>query len=243
MHIAFETFVERSNRARTTDELVKEFLATVKQHGLDRMVFCLQTNHDHIDMKPGFGTIQNYPEDWMKHYFEKRYDRVDPVTSYCLNKMDTFTWAEIPERMKMTRQQFQCLNMGIEAGLYNGVCTPLWGPNRFAGIGLASKEKVDSFDGRLDLITAYCNHFYIAFQRINQKKDRPERNIYLTPREAEILTWVAVGKSDSDIATILNISEETVDTHMRRMFGKLNAPNRVVAASKGISYGLIRPCS
>ncbi len=177
MLVAFETFVERANRARTTDELVKEFLGTVGQHGLDRMIFCLQTAHDHIDMKPGVGVIQNYPEDWMDHYFEKGYDRLDPVISYCQSKMVTFTWAEIPERMNMTRQQFQCLNMGIEAGLYNGTCTPLWGPNQFAGIGLASAEKTDSFDGKLDLITAYCNHFYIAFQRLNRKKDFAERQV------------------------------------------------------------------
>ena len=241
MLVSFETFVEKANRARTTDELVTEFLATVKQHGLDRMIFCLQTNHDHIDMKPGVGVIQNYPEDWMKHYFEKGYDRVDPVITYCQNKMDTFTWAEIPERLKMTRMQVQCLNMGIEAGLYNGVCTPLWGPNQFAGVGLASAEKLDSFDGNLDLITAYCNHFYIAFQRINRKKNPAEHNIYLTRREAEVLTWAAVGKTDSDIATILNLSEDTVDSYFRTAFRKLDSYNRIMAASKAISYGLIRP--
>jgi len=241
MLVAFETFVERANRARTTDELVKEFLATVRQHGLDRMIFCLQTAHDHIDMQPGVGVIQNYPEDWMGHYFEKGYDRLDPVISYCQSKMDTFTWAEIPERMHMTRQQFQCLNMGIEAGLYNGTCTPLWGPNQFAGIGLASAEKTDSFDGKLDLITAYCNHFYIAFQRINQKKDFAERQIYLTPREHEVLTWAAVGKTDGEIGVILNLSEDTVDSYFRTAFRKLNANTRPMAVSKALSYGLIRP--
>ena len=240
MLVSFETFVERANRARTTDELVKEFLATVKQHGLYRMIFWLQTNHDHIDMKPGVGVIQNYPADWMKHYFEKGYDRLDPVITYCQSKLDTFTWAEIPERMDMTRQQFQCLNMGIEAGLYNGICTPLWGPNQFAGIGLASAEKLDSFDGNLDLITAYCNHFYIAFQRINQKTDFVERQVYLTPREQEVLTWSADGKTKGEIGTILNLSDDTVDTHMRRIFRKLHANSRVSAVAKGISYGLIR---
>jgi DNA-binding CsgD family transcriptional regulator len=241
MQVSFETFVERANRARTTDELVTTFLDTVKQHGLDRMVFCLQTKHHGIDLKPGFGVLQNYPEDWMKHYMEKDYARIDPVTVYCMNKRDTFTWAEIPLRMQMSRQQFQCLNLGIEAGLYNGVCTPLYGPGQFAGVGLASKNRLDSFDGNLDLITAYCNHFYIAFQRINRKKEVPEQKIYLSARETEILTWAAVGKSDGDIASILNISEDTVNTYMRRMFAKLDAPNRVVAASKAISYGLIRP--
>jgi DNA-binding CsgD family transcriptional regulator len=241
MLVSFETFVEKANKARNTDELVKEFLGTVRQHGLDRMVFCLQTKHQGIDLQPGFGVLQNYPEDWMKHYAEKDYARIDPVTVYCMNKMDTFTWAEIPQRMNLTRQQFQCLNMGIEAGLYNGTCTPLWGPNQFAGIGLASAEKIDSFDGNLDLITAYCNHFYIAFQRLNRKSDRPEHNIYLTPREQEVLTWAAAGKTDSEIGDILNLSEETVDTYFRTSFKKLNANTRVMAVSKALSYGLIRP--
>ncbi len=241
MLVQFETFVEKANRARTTDELVATFLDTVKQHGLDRMVFCLQTKHQGIDLKPGFGVLQNYPEDWMKHYIERGYDRIDPVTTYCVSRMETFTWAEIPQKMEMTRNQFQCLNMGIEAGLYNGVCTPLWGPNQFAGIGLASKEKLDSFDGNLDLITHYCNHFYIAFQRINRRKDAPAPNIFLTRREQEVLTWTAAGKSDPDIGAILNMSEETVATHMRRIFSKLDSNNRVVAVSKALSYGLIRP--
>jgi DNA-binding CsgD family transcriptional regulator len=241
MLVSFEEFVERANRARTTEELVKEFLATVKQHGLDRMIFCLQTNHDHIDMKPGVGVIQNYPEDWMKNYFEKGYDRIDPVITYCQNKMDTFTWAEIPQRLQMTRMQAQCLNMGIEAGLYNGVCTPLWGPNQFAGIGLASKEKLDSWDGKLDHITAYCHHFYIVFQRLNRKTEGPEHNIFLTPREHEVLKWAADGKSDSCIGAILNLSEDTVDYHFRQIFKKLNANTRVTAMSRAMSYGLIRP--
>jgi DNA-binding CsgD family transcriptional regulator len=241
MLVSFETFIEKTNYASTTDELVTVFLNTVKQHGLDRMIFCLQTSHDHIDMKPGVGVIQNYPEDWMKHYFEKGYERIDPVITYCQSKMTTFTWAEIPQRMQMTRQQFQCLNLGIEAGLYNGTCTPLWGPNQFAGIGLASAEKLDSFDGNLNLITAYCQHFYIAFQQINRKKEFPERQVYLTAREHEVLTWAATGKSESVIASILNLSEDTVDYYFRQIFKKLQANTRVMAVSKALSYGLIRP--
>ena len=243
MQVSFETFVEKANRARTTDELVTEFLGTVKQHGLDRMIFCLQTNHDHIDMKPGVGVIQNYPEDWMKHYFEKGFDRIDPVITYCQNKMDTFTWAEIPERLRITRMQAQCLNMGIEAGLYNGICTPLWGPNQFSGIGLASKEKLDSLDCSLDLITSYCNHFYVVFQRINRKADRPEHNIYLTKREHEVLPCglPAVKTGNGEIATILKLCEDTVDYNFRNIFKKLNANNRTLATSKALSYGLIRP--
>jgi len=129
----------------------------------------------------------------------------------------------------------------MEAGLYNGVCTPLYGPGQFAGIGLASKEKLDSFDGNMDLITAYSNHFYIAFQRINRRSDCREPNIYLTKREQQILTWAAAGKSDSVIGDLLYLSENTVDYHLRRIFRKLDCANRVVAACKAMSFGLIKP--
>jgi DNA-binding CsgD family transcriptional regulator len=91
------------------------------------------------------------------------------------------------------------------------------------------------------LITAYCNHFYIAFQRINRKTDRPEHNVYLTAREQEVLTWAAVGKTDGEIGTILTLSEDTVDSYFRQIFRKLASNTRVMAVSKAISYGLIRP--
>ena len=47
---------------------------------------------------------------------------------------------------------------------------------------------MDSFDGNLDMITAYCNHFYIAFQRINRRKDVTPPNVFLTDRETEVRT-------------------------------------------------------
>lgn len=242
MLVSFETFIEKANRARTTDELVTEFLSTVKKHGYDRMIFCLQSPHDHLNFESGVGVIQNYPEDWMKYYFEKKFDQIDPVITYCQNRMTTFTWAEIPERMHMTKNQFQCLNMGIEAGLYNGICSPLWGPNQFAGVGLATSGKADSCDNNIDLIQAYCNHFYTVFQRINRRQGiGPEKNIYLTVREREILTWAATGKTDSEIASILNMSEHTVDTHLRHVFTKLGANTRSLAITKALSIGLIRP--
>jgi len=240
MHVSFESFLERANRARTTEELVTEFLETVKQHGLDRMVFCLETKHHGIDLEPGFGVLQNYPEDWMNYYREKGFARLDPVTLYCKQKKDTFTWAEIPRRMDMSALQFKCLNLGIEAGLHNGICLPLFGPGQFAGIGLASREKRDSFDGKTDLITAYANHFYIAFQRIHRRKDYKLPNIGLSYREMEILKWASEGKSKTDIGDILKISDNTVDSHLRRIYKKLDAPNRVVATTKAVSYGLIR---
>jgi hypothetical protein len=172
--VSFEEYVANANSALTVDELLRVFLDTVKQHGYDKMIFCLLSDHKHIGLEAGVGHLRNYPGDWMKYYFEQGFDKVDPVISYCYQKCGTFTWQEMSERLDLTRRQKLCLNLGTEAGLNNGICTPLWGPHKFAGVGLATTEKKDACDANLDLITAYCNHFYIAFQRLHAKPRNPD---------------------------------------------------------------------
>lgn len=52
----------------------------------------------------------------------------------------------------------------------------------------------------------------------------------LTNREAEVLLWVAQGKSNGDVASILGMSEKTVKQHMGKIFEKLGVENRNAAA-------------
>jgi DNA-binding NarL/FixJ family response regulator len=52
----------------------------------------------------------------------------------------------------------------------------------------------------------------------------------LTPREAEVLLWVAQGKANSDVGSILGMSEKTVKIHLGHIFEKLNVETRTAAA-------------
>ena len=53
----------------------------------------------------------------------------------------------------------------------------------------------------------------------------------LTAREAEVLLWLARGKSNRDIAEILSLSPRTVDKHLETTFRKLGVENRTAASS------------
>jgi LuxR family transcriptional regulator of csgAB operon len=55
-------------------------------------------------------------------------------------------------------------------------------------------------------------------------------NEVLTSRQVEILAQVAVGASNDEIASRLNISSHTVKTHLYNIFKKINVPNRLQAA-------------
>lgn len=53
----------------------------------------------------------------------------------------------------------------------------------------------------------------------------------LTRRECEVLGWVAHGKRDAEIATILGISRKTVGKHLENLFAKLHVETRTAAVS------------
>src|ERR1700722_4930011 len=95
MAISFEDYIDRINKARSGAELLQVFLETVGQHGYDKMIFCLLSDHKQIGLTAGVGHLRNYPADWMKYYFEQEFDKLDPVISYCYQKLGTFTWQEL----------------------------------------------------------------------------------------------------------------------------------------------------
>jgi DNA-binding CsgD family transcriptional regulator len=65
----------------------------------------------------------------------------------------------------------------------------------------------------------------------------------LSAREAEILHWIALGKTNPEIGSILNISAFTVKNHVQRILKKLDVTNRTQAVGKthaflnSVNYG------
>lgn len=68
-------------------------------------------------------------------------------------------------------------------------------------------------------------HLARVYQRLNRLGG-------LTAREAEVLRWVAAGKSDAQIAAILHISARTVQKHLQHSYEKLGVESRTAAAMR-----------
>ena len=66
-----------------------------------------------------------------------------------------------------------------------------------------------------------------------------QQTLGITPRELEILTLIARGLSNREIATQLFVSENTVKTHCARTFDKLGAARRTQAVQRGKELGLL----
>lgn len=77
--------------------------------------------------------------------------------------------------------------------------------------------------------------------RPHPSRSRPAALERLTPRETEVMTLIARGRSNSEIAAQLFLSEPTVKTHVTRIFAKIGARDRVQAVVLAYESGLIQP--
>lgn len=178
----------------------------------------------------------SYPEEWLSLYAEHDFAAVDPVVRAHIADFSAKPWSEA--YLKWGRPQpFLSLaeDFGIRRGYSFGV---LSSNDRTASIfSLCVSEKYPVHTPQiLDILAPY---FHEALRRTVQT-DLPSACLAtLTPREIEVISWLANGKNYWEISVILGISERTVKFHTSTIVQKLGAANRSHAVAIAISTGLI----
>lgn len=75
------------------------------------------------------------------------------------------------------------------------------------------------------------NMLLLARAPAGTRKARHVPDVPLTPRETEVLSWLAKGKTNRDIGEILGMSPRTVNKHLEHIFEKLGVETRTAAAA------------
>lgn len=185
-----------------------------------------------------FAYAWGFPLGWQKAYVSAGFKEMDPLPGLTFENPPVLSWERA---ISMTSGEPTAALFFAEMrkhGVKNGASFALYGPKGRAGYASMVFEKPprEMPDG---LITLLHGVVQSAHSRIAQLTAAMEENIELSERESQVLNWMAKGKPASDIATILEISPDTVKTYVKRIYEKLSVGDRVAAAVKGLRLGLI----
>ncbi len=95
---------------------------------------------------------------------------------------------------------------------------------------VANDDLVQAIEARLQRCARQARRDF----KPNFSSPQPLVKLGLTPRAAETLLWLAQGKTNPDIATILGISESTVKKHVQEIFKKLGVETRGAASVRAL---------
>jgi LuxR family quorum sensing-dependent transcriptional regulator len=182
--------------------------------------------------------LKKWPMGWFEIYAREDYVRADPIIRLCRKTVQPFEWSEAPFDRVMEPRAAEVMDRATDFRMREGFCLPIHGINGYEACFSMSGVDLDLSSRTkpaLHLMSMY------AFERARQllSPDADRGADVLTPREREVLTWAAGGKSAADTAEILGITERTVTAHISSACQKLDATNKTQAVARALQCKMI----
>lgn len=174
-----------------------------------------------------------YPAAWQDIYTSKKYLSRNPVRRQTLQSHRPFTWLDLEGTLQ--RADAEVFSDCRDAGMANGFVVPVHGPNGQAiAVGFAC-EHADAVD------TPALAQLNLLAHQLYQSQDIKDMMpvVRLTPRERELVQLLLDGLDNLEIADLLNLSDNSVEWHLKNVFRKLQVKNRTAAAVKAVRLGLV----
>ena len=218
----------------------RELWAMVIDHLHDKGVVMASFHATNMDGQVGAIVTDGFPEDWTCKYIEEDLVQIDPIPELAASMSRPFYWHEIKDLVALRKDAKAYLDAMDKARLGDGLAFYVYGPgwqNAYVGLGFG-KKRVDLSSEQIFELQCIVQATHLRYCALCKERDNTPPP--LTARERDVLNWIAKGKSNGVIADILAVSPHTIDTHVRKIFDKLNVTDRTTAALRGLGNGLIK---
>ena len=234
-------FIEQANQADSGGPIVGLMERAAGDLGFDKFAYCEPGRYDREAVGSFPALVHNLPAAWENRYVARNYRDIDPVLLLAPDIEGPFLWEALNDSYGLSPAQLELMREAGEAGLKDGVAVPLHGPRgRLRLVSFAAGGGHPDPVAELPKLDVLAAQFHSSYSAVNGTKKKKRNNGgLLSSRECECLQWIASGKSSWDIGMILNISENTVNFHVKNALQKLDANTRTLAVVKAIRYGLI----
>ncbi|HEV2602265.1 MAG TPA: LuxR C-terminal-related transcriptional regulator [Microvirga sp.] len=252
-----EEAVAAIEACETVDELRDTLQRVVADYGFSGFGF-VDAGQPHKDEPFYFGTTGPA---WEEEYRSNGFAQVDPALVRVRRTNTPFTWGMLelpPVTGKRKPGAVKTMEAARDHGFTEGFVLPFHFRDRLGNLHSTStaffwKDKASQLrfllgdkKHELHLVMIYwvqrAMDIVARDHRGNPVTPSPgagEGGVFLTDRERDVMAWAARGKTVSDTADILKISDETVETHVRNALRKLEATNKTHGVAKCLSLGLI----
>lgn len=221
----------RSSSVQVAIELVAD------HYGIDFITLHLTQNAKAGVDNPFVRTT--YPPNWVAHYLLNNLVAIDPIVQHAMKSDAGFSWADVP----VTPIQQAMLRAAREFGIgEQGYTSPAVDElRRRSFLSLNSRMQPDQWidflaqhSADIDGLALDLHIKALTESAVGAFTPQP-----LSPREHECLCWTAEGKTYSEIAIILGLSEHTVRSYLKVVRLKLDCVSMPQAVAKASNMGLI----
>ena len=182
--------------------------------------------------------VNNWDAELLQVYDGEKLVTRSPIVQHLKSSVRPleFCLSELPQD-RSEKERTLTVTLFNDFNMPYGICLPVHDSKGNRGgvtfsAPRADFDKAGTFD--LHLICTY------AFDKLSSTSmDEETQRNPLSGRERDCLLWTAAGKTSSEIGTILDISDHTVNHYLTSAGKKLDAVNRVQAVAKAIRLGLI----
>jgi LuxR family transcriptional regulator, quorum-sensing system regulator CinR len=208
-----------------------------KHFGVDHVTLHLMQNIKAGVDNPFVRTT--YPSAWVSHYLLNNFVTIDPIVQHAMKSDVGFSWSEV----QVGRAQLEMFKAAQEFGVgTQGYTSPTIDDLRRRSLlsvnsSMSAQAWVDFVSTHAAQIDSLARDMHLkALAESSVGADEP---LSLSPREHECLRWTAEGKTYSEIAIILNLSEHTVRSYLKVVRLKLDSVSMPQAVAKASNLGLI----
>lgn len=220
------------------NNITKGFDLALKSLGARRYAYFYSGRHEH---QPSI--ITNLPDEWLSEYEENYLYNIDPVLD--ISKSTTLPFSWMTQKLNNTNNQLAA--NALKYKIIKGHTFVSISHSRDIGVLTICVDDQDPvFDSTIknhqaEFQFALLSHHerYEKQYRQHRKSSRAEQIRKLSWREREVLNWIGCGKTYSETAIILGISERTVKFHISNIKNKLDVYSSRQVISIASEYGLI----
>lgn len=180
---------------------------------------------------------------WIEHY-KKYLFNSDPILQHGREQSSPIITEQVLKSLAPRTLAVDILNAMHDFNVQQSIMIPVHNPGlkysafRFTSLREGAISPPD-LEKNLPTLTLICLCLSDALSALNKQFITPEKKPLLSPKEADVLSFAALGKNTSSIADTMSISDNTVLYHMKNIHKKMNVQTRQHAIAKAITLGLI----